>query len=269
MRAPLALIAAAATLAACNARSPAPPRNTAPGTATLEVDRSQPLGWLALATAPTQDDEAAPYAPVSATYPLVATAEAAQLPATANVVGTRGGVQAFQRGAPTNLPYGCDQNQLAVTPFTGPRLPPGPAWILPPSAPPTWQVAPLALTSHEASAAHHRYTIGSLTLDLARTADTRGTLTLTRDGRTVHREDFERVTMEGADESPIDLAAGGPAIPEPAAAWSLADDAAGGPVLLVLSVPGYEGSSLRALLVQATATRVLEDMSVYLYACAF
>jgi hypothetical protein len=56
------------------------------------------------------------------------------------------------------------------------------------------------------------------------------------------------------------------AIPVPVAAWSVAD---GGPIVLVLEVPTYEGLQLTSLLVEADGARKLPAMSQYLYSCAF
>jgi len=70
--------------------------------------------------------------------------------------------------------------------------------------------------------------------------------------------------MEGADPAPLDFQHPGVAIPEPVPAWSFVD---GGPILLVLQVPSYEG--LTPILVESDAAREIPAMAAYLYRCAF
>jgi hypothetical protein len=72
--------------------------------------------------------------------------------------------------------------------------------------------------------------------------------------------------MEGADPDPLDFQHLGVAIPEPAPAWSFVD---GGPILLVLQVPSYEGLHLTPILVESDAAREIPAMAAYLYRCAF
>lgn len=251
-------------LLACGAPRESLPNNVS-NNSTVRIGPNDPLGWIGIATAPA-DTDSSTIAPSNADHPLVTTAERAVLPAQVNAIGSSGTPQMFVTGARTQILYGCDGNQLDVTAFSGPRLPPGVAWILPPSRPASWQPTPFAITSRGAKPAQRSYTIGSLSIDLVRTGDLRGTLTILRDGRVVHTAPFERQLMDGADPSPIDLAEGGPGIPDPIAAWSIAD---GGPILVVMRHPGYEGMSLKPLLVDATSARPIESMQTYLYHCAF
>lgn len=256
-------------IAACGRPPPPIVANTAEA-ATPTLAPAQPLGWLGFGTTAARGDDGPSYAPASAAHALVATATDPALPARVEVVPGRGAVEAFTRGERTKVPYGCDGNQLEVTAFDGPRIAPGVAWILPPGRPASWAPAPLAITSRTATAGRRGYTIGPLAVELERTAPLAGTLTIARDGGVIHRQPFDRVVMDGADDAPIDLTFGGPGVPEPAAAWALAGAGASGePILLVLLVPGYEGVSLHALVVEASAARGLDAMSQYLYACAF
>jgi len=243
-----------------------PLANTAATGSVVHIAPTEPLGWLGLATAAKDSDSVPQHAPISAAHPLVAVTERDALPGSVAAIATTGGIEQFTTGPRAEVPYGCDGNALEVTTFTGPRLTPGAVWLLPPTRPTSWQPTPLPITSRNSTAAQRTYAIGPLTLDLTRTADLRGTLTLRRDGKVIHTAPFERHLMDGADTAPIHLAEGGPGIPEPVAAWAIA---ASGPILLVLTQPGYEGTTLRPLLVEATSARAIESMEMYLYSCAF
>jgi hypothetical protein len=263
----VAMRTSALLLAVLGCGAPAAPVPTNVSTAsTLRIDAAQPLGWLALATTTTRTDRAPAYIVTSAEHPVITLTAKAELPPKVSVLDTRGAITPFTVGAPTKILYGCDGNQLEVTALAGPRLTPGVAWILPPAMPASWSPAPLAITSSAASATHRRYAIGPLTFDLARTGDHTGTLTIARGARTLHTAPFERHLMDGADPAAIDLASGGPGIPEPIGAWSIAPD---GPTLAVVLQPGYEGVTLSALLVEAESARPLESLATYLYYCAF
>ena len=243
-----------------------PLTNTVAGGSAVRIGPSDPLGWLGLAPAPAHSETAPGYAPINAEHPLVTVAAHDELPSSVTAIGTSGGLHPFTTGPRTEIRYGCEENQLDVTTLAGPRLPPGAVWLLPPARPASWQPAALAITSRTQAPAQRTYAIGPLALELTRTGDLRGALTIRRDGRVVHTATFERHLMDGADTSPIDLAQGGPGIPEPIAAWSIAEV---GPILLVLTQPGYEGTTLQPLLVEATSARAIESMVTYLYACAF
>ncbi len=243
-----------------------PLTNTASTGTAIRIAPTEPLGWLGLAPAAKDGTILPRHVPVSAAHPLVTLGERDAYPASVDAIATTGGLQKFTLGPSAEVPYGCDEHKLEVTTFTGPRLTPGAVWLLPPSRPTSWQPAPLSIASRTATAAQRTYAIGPLTLDLVRTADLRGTLTIRRDGTPIHTAPFERHLMEGADPGPLDLVEGGPGIPEPVAAWAIAE---GGPILLVLTQPGYEGTTLRPVLVEASSARAIEAMEIYLYSCAF
>jgi hypothetical protein len=253
--------------AACGSQAPAVPQN---GTDTarpqVTVASDQALGWIGIAPRPARD--AGSWIPAGAQAVLVVMpAEGLAAGATLSAIDTAGRVTKVTAGPPAKVPYGCDDQQLEVLPFTGARSAPGPVWLLPPSAPATWTPRPLAFVSPAtATEARRRDTVGPLSLELERTDATHGTLKIVRDGRALHTVAIARGQMEGADPGPLDLRYPGVAIPVPVAAWSLVE---GGPILLVLHVPSYEGSSLKPILVQEPGTRDLPEMGVYLYQCAF
>lgn len=257
----LALLAATACGKPTAPASP-PGNRVAPGVA-LTIARTEPLGWLGLGLERTRD--AHPWLPSSAQLGAVTLTDDT-LPPKLTVIGVSGPAQILTVGPSVSLKYGCDDNSLGVQPLTGPRLPPGPAWVLPPTAPKAWTPAALEVRSTQADVAHHGYVAGPLTFELVRTSNTSGRLQIFREGTPVHEVPFERSEMDGADPAPIDLAKGGPGVPAPIAVWSVAP---AGPFLVVLLRPGYEGVTLQPLLVETASARVLEDMTMYLYSCAF
>lgn len=257
----LALLAATACGPPAAPASP-PGNRVTPGVA-ITIAATEPLGWLGLGLERTRD--AHPWLPASAQFGAMTLTDDT-LPPKLTVIGVSGPAQILTVGAPVSLKYGCDDNSLGVQPLTGPRLPPGPAWLLPPTAPKTWTPAALEVRSTQADLAHHSYVAGPLTFELVRTSNTSGHLQIFREGNLVHDLPFERSEMDGADPAPIDLDKGGPGVPAPIAAWSVAP---AGPFLVVLLRPGYEGVTLQPLLVEASRARVLEDLTMYLYACAF
>jgi len=64
----------------------------------------------------------------------------------------------------------------------------------------------------------------------------------------------------------LDLAAGGVAVPEPIAAWSIAGPQS--PYVIAFLAPSYEGLNVRIAIVEAERVRELTD-GIYLYRCAF
>lgn len=232
----------------------------------LTVAADQSLGWIGIAPRPARD--AGSWIPAGDQAVLaVMPAEGLAAGATLSAIDTTGRTAKVTAGSPAQVPYGCDNQQIEVLPFTGARSTPGPVWLLPPAAPATWDPRTLNIVSPvTATEVHRRDAVGPLVLELQRTDATQGTLKIERDGRTLHIVAITRGQMEGAEPRPLDFRQPGVAIPTPVAAWSLAKD---GPILLVLLVPGYEGSSLQSILVQEPGARELPGMAVYLYHCAF
>ncbi len=187
--------------------------------------------------------------------------------ATLSAIDTTGRVTRVTAGAPSKLPYGCDQHQLDVIAFAGDRSAPGPVWLLPPGAPASWQPRPLGIGAPVAvSEASRRDSVGPLVLELTRSDATHGTIAIVRSGQTIYTAPIAREAMEGAPAEPLDFRHPGVAIPVPAAAWSLS---ASGPILLVLRMASYEGTHLTPLLVEADRAHELTAMAAYLYSCAF
>ena len=259
-------------IAACHRPPAAPPApsNAVASSPTVTLAVNQPLGWIALATTPAPVDDS--WLPVSAQLGVVIAAPADTLPARVTAIDVRGATTSLVPGAPTRLPYGCDNNALEVRPLeaagaTRARLAPGPVWLLPPAAPVTWEPAAVPVRSTHADPTRRSYAAGPLAFELSRSPDpTRGRFQIFRAGRQVHEAPITHGEMEGADAGPLDLSRGGPGIPAPVGVWSLSPS---GPFLVALLHPGYEGVTLSALVVDATTTTVRDDLVTYLYACAF
>ena len=232
----------------------------------LTISRDQPLGWIGIAPRPTRSSgDWLPAGSQAVLVPMPAEGIAAATMLSA--IDTTGNTARVTAGAPTKVPYGCDGNQLDVIAFTGAKATPGPVWLLPPTAPAIWRPRSIAIVSAAAATeARRRDTVGPLSLDLERSDDAHGTLTIARDGRVLHRAAIARAPMAGADPDPLDFTQPGVAIPIPVAAWSVVD---GGPILLVLRVQSYEGMHLTAILVEEDAARELPALATYLYRCAF
>jgi hypothetical protein len=253
-----------ALVAACGHPAATPvPHNASTTGPSVHVDRDEPLGWLALGTLPTSDGS---WIPVSDQVGALTLTDD-PLPQRVTVIGSRGAPEQLTVGASIPLKYGCDNNELGVRPLGGVRLPPGPAWMLPPTAPSDWHPAAIAVHSTHADPNHHAWVAGWLAFELWRHDSTHADLVITRDGRKVYEQTSERAEMDGADHTgPLDLAESVPGIPEPIAAWSFSP---AGPFLVVMLVPGYEGVTLKAFVIDEATTRVVEGMELYLYACAF
>ncbi len=270
VRAALLLIVAAA----CSSQPAPVPQNAPQNVANAASPRvtiapDQALGWIGIAPRPARD--AGDWIPAGAQAVIVPTpADGLVAGATLSAIDVTGRVRRVTAGAPAKVPYGCDDHQLDVLGFTGEPAAPGPVWLLPPGAPASWRPGALPITSPVAATeARRRDTVGPLSLVLERTDrpdPTHGTLTIVRDGRTLHTAAISRGEMEGAAAAPLDLRHPGIAIPTPVAAWSFAD---GGPILLVLLVPSYEGLHLKPILVEHDGARELPAMTSYLYTCAF
>jgi hypothetical protein len=268
VRAELLLLVAAA----CSSSQPAgavhgaaPPVAAAAGPE-VAIAPGQALGWIGIAPRPERDlGDWIPAGAQAAVIPMPVEGLAAGT--ALSMIDRTGKVARVTAGAPEKIRYGCEDNQLEVLPFAGARSAPGPVWLLPPSAPASWKPAPLAIaTPVSASETKRRDTVGPLSLELARTDATHGSLTISRDGRALGSIAIERADMEGADPSPLDFRETEVAIPVPVAAWSLAE---GGPFLLVLFERSYEGMHLRPILVEAGGIRELRELATYLYDCAF
>lgn len=260
--------AVAMWLVACSQQA-APPHSTTSGAAPrVAIAPDQPLGWIGIAPRARDSDDWIPVAPHAVIVPGAAeTVEGLAAGMTLSAVDVAGHVAQVTAGAPTKVPYGCDNHRLAVLPFAGAPSAPGAVWLLPPAAPASWRPASLAIASPvEASETRRRDTVGPLTLELERREAARGTLAIARGTRVLHTLAIDRPEMEGADPDPLDLRRPGVAIPVPVAAWSFAD---GGPILVVLQVPSYEGLHLRAILVEDDRAREIDAMATYLYRCAF
>src|SRR5213075_3481222 len=133
-------------------------------------------------------------------------------------------------------------------PLAGPRIAPGPAWILPPDAPPSWRPSALSLSKTHADPTHRAHAAGRLAFDVTRTNPSHAKLAITRDGAIVFEATYERGEMDGAaNTGPVDLGEWTPGMPEPVAAWTFSPS---GPELVVLLVPGFEGVTLTTYLVQ-------------------
>ena len=259
------LLSASLLLAACSSPSP-PPKNVATAPASLAIAPDQPLGWIGIAPRATND--AADWIPAGTQSVLVPMpAEGLAAGAALTAVDRSGRSARVTAGAATKVPYGCENHRLDALAFTGERFAPGAVWLLSPAAPASWRPRSLAIASPvSASATRRRDTVGPLALELARSDASHGTLTISRDGRAIHTAAIDRPAMDGADLAPLDLQAPGVAIPQPVAAWSIGD---GGPILLVLEVPSFEGIHLNALLIESDRARELPTMAAYLYQCAF
>lgn len=255
-------------VSACSSQHAATPQNVAGGGGSrVVIEPGRDLGWIGLAPLPARDERS--WLPVDAHAALV-TLPAEKLvdrPAV-TAIDRAGHVARLTPGTvQIKVPYGCDDNKLDAIALSGDKLTPGAVWLLPPDAPASWHPKSLAIaTPVEASETRRRDTVGPLALELERTDGTHGTLTIVRGGRAIHVRKIERAEMEGAPSTPLDLRQPGVAIPVPVAAWSIAE---GGPILLVLQVPSYEGLSLHSILVEDSGAREIGAMETYLYRCAF
>ncbi|MDX2092514.1 MAG: hypothetical protein SFX73_31915 [Kofleriaceae bacterium] len=265
------LVGGLLVVAACSAPQPgAPPHNVAPPEG-LRIPRSQSLGAFGIAPAPSGDSELPGFIPVHAAYRLITTpAMPVRFDKPFLAIGTRGGLSAYTPAPAATIPFGCDNNQLEVTPFVGKPLPPGVVWIMPPEGPPpAWNPEAVPVQVTRSTPERTQFTAGPVVIELARTTPTTGQLTIAHDGRTVHTLPFERSAMDGADPASmvIDLTERElQGIPSPVGAWSIVP---GGPVLLALHTPGWEGSTLSGILVEDDRVRAEDALSVYLYRCAF
>ncbi len=251
-------------MVACSQRVPASaPANVATSGTAIHVARDEPLGWIGIGTLPRPESS---WIPVSDRIGGLTLTDDL-LPPRVTVIGATGGAELLSVGDSIPLKYGCDDNSLGVRPLSGARLPPGPAWILPPTAPSSWRPAALPVRVSHKDPTLRSHIAGALVFELTRRGATHASLVITRDGKKTFESTYERAEMDGADTTaPIDLVETVPGLPEPLAVWSLAP---AGPFLVVMLLPGFEGVTLQPLFVDDTSARVVEGMEVYLYSCAF
>jgi hypothetical protein len=183
------------------------------------------------------------------------------------------------RGAPVKLVigerravrYGCDNNTLEGFALSAPdpdaAPPPGPVWILPatPLAA-TWKPSGLEVAPVELAPNKRVWTVGPLRIALTVRDKSHATLAAAAGTVWVLQRELERPLMDGAEDAPIDLTQDVPGMPNVAAAFSMIPD---GPILVVLAVPGYEGTTLTTFLYDGANMREVETMQHYFYACAF
>lgn len=257
----------AATLGACSSRPPSssPPPSNAVGPTGMPAD----LGALVIVTTPVHDDAAPSFVPTNAKFPLVDPAHRMPPNTQMRVVDARGTAGTFTSAEPTKIAYGCDGNQLAVTPLVGTaKLRPGIAWALHDAFVHPSGRAPIVVSMPERAT----YTFDNLSVIVERDPQKkdRGLLRFVVRDNEVSAHGFARTLMDGADPAmaTIDLREGGPAVPVVLAAWSI-DGSSNAPFLVAIERPGWEGTSLEAWLVEARGAKQIEPMTAYLYQCAF
>ncbi len=227
------------------------------------------LGSLVLVTAPSRTKSTPAFVPNTARFPIVDPTRRMPPNTPMLVIDYTGARGTFTSVEPTKIDYGCDGNQLAVTPLVGPaQLEPGIAWALhDPVVRPAAQAPPSAITESMAT-----YGFGELTIYVQRDTKKldRGLLRFLIDDTEVAAAGFVRTLMDGADPTlaTIDLNNGGPGVPIPLAAWSI-DGSGHPPFLVAIERPGWEGTSIEAWLVEAHSAKQIEAMTAYLYQCAF
>ncbi len=260
-----------ALLIACGDKSttgPAPIRNTATSGPTDALPADDAMGELALVPVPSRDTET--WLPVGTGPVLVegVLREGKGPPPSWLAVDTAGTETKLSYGKTAQLPYGCDSNAMTVNQLEGDagKLRPGLLWLRP-VARAAWTPKAAAIRNGDkVTPARRDLVIGPARVEVVRTADKQGVVTIVRDGRMVHQMTFERSDMEGADNAtPINLVEGGPGVPVPEAAWTFGSDL----LVIVFKVPGYEGLSFKTLVVNAQAGRAVDSMAMYLYHCAF
>jgi hypothetical protein len=241
-------------LAACGTPTVAPPLANHAGAAHLVVRVPDIHGWLAMVP-----DGGAPLWQA----PSVAAGTAVV------VVPARGDAMAARAGARSKVAYGCEHQTIDVVGLDGAgALAPGVAWIAPAPLPAGWQPRGVPVRETAARAELAEVIAGDVTITTTRTDDTHAAIAIRRGGRALRTITVEKSYMDGADHTPIDLAAaydtGG--APHVVAAFELAP---GGPIVLALRAQGYEGINLSALLVGDDRADDLPDLATYYYQCAF
>lgn len=262
----LALLALFVASCRTPAEPPASPSNAAPASRAVIADDAK-LGWLGIGLADPNDGRS--WIPSSATFSaMVPTGD--PLPSTPTVIGVSGAARVLTLAPPGSVEHGCDGYEIGGL-LTGPRLPRGPAWVLPPTMPPSWSPTALELRSTRSEVARHDYVAGPLTLQLTRTDDAHGRLQIFRDGRLIHERPFERAETSMRNPPAIDLVQGDasvplPYVPKSIAIWSLAP---AGPFLVALLWPAFASVSIEALLVDDREARPIPSMGLHLEVCSF
>lgn len=264
---------------------------------TITLPGAEQLGWLAVAPIADEQQAAPHWLPTDDAAALMLLPEGTPEPPLGTevlAVPMRGAAMRLAIAERRKIRYGCDDNQLdgialqatqlaeppaapdddkgAAAPAAVPLTPPpGPVWILPntPGAA-AWKPSGLEITLAEQAADRRIWTVGPLRFALTTRDRSHATFTaaIATDAGTVWlmQRELPRPLMEGAEDLPIDLTQETPGMPQLAGAFSIVPD---GPLLLVLAVPGYEGTQLTTLLYDGTSLREVETMQRYLYACAF
>ncbi|MGN6111078.1 MAG: hypothetical protein ACTHU0_38630 [Kofleriaceae bacterium] len=246
------------------APSPSASRQATPPPPAVAVRPDEPLGVLALAPRGDGPPSWLPHGDAAAVVPSGEHALAAGV--ARQVIDHSGRIATVATGAPESLPYGCEDNQLGVVPFRGASLAPGAVWILPDPPPRTWHPVALQIAARGGTSVRRAFEIGPIRLVLARSGDPqRGTLTFSRGDRVLATEAIERAGMAG-DDAPLDLTREGPGVPAPVAAWTIGE---GGPIVVALVTPGYEGIQLSGWMIERDHAREVPELGSYWYQCAF
>lgn len=258
-----------AVAAGCSSGAPRvePPGNVAAPGGELAIDPAQPMGSLAIGVRPIGDDDdrrwSVPIGDSGALALVPAPFAAGQRVVAVPRIGASVELVA---GAQLTIRYGCDGGALEVVPLAGAKLAPGIAWVVPEPRPTEWSPAAVPMVAGQPTPELATWTAGPIAITSTRIAPMHATLRIAVDGREVASVSGEKQLMDGAEPGPIDLRERQPGVAELEAVYEVA---ANGPWLVVLMVPGYEGSSFVTHLVGRTATRELESLGFYLYSCAF
>lgn len=241
---------------------------------TFVLPGAEALGYLAVAPVAAPEDAAAYWLPIDDSAALMMLPEKSPEPKPGievMAVPSRGAPVKLVIGERRQIRYGCDENLLegialrAPDPETAP--PPGPVWILPAtSTAATWQPSGLEVAPVELAPDKRVWTVGPLRIALTVRDRSHATLAAAAGSVWVFQREMERPLMTGAEDVAIDLTQDVPGMPSIAGAFSMIPD---GPILLVLAVPGYEGTTLTTFLYDGANMREVETMQRYLYACAF
>lgn len=261
MRLPLLALA----LASCTS-STTPPvlRGTASSpTGGVTIAPDQALGWFGLGLA--TPDASPSWIPTSEAFSATAMTTD-PLPPKVTVIGARGAAQVLALAPPDADQSDCAGYGLMGPLLTGPRLPPGAVWVLPPTVPASWAPAALEMRTTHADPARHDYVAGPLTITSTRTSDHAGRLQILRDGTSVHDVAFEQPKTDMKNPPAIDVAQGGTGVPEPIAVWSVAP---AGPFLVAIMEPSFTSVGISVLLVEDRGARWLEGKGLYLEVCRF